>query len=296
MVDMKDPDAVMAEVRTLMSILFPSFDFSTTNRAFQDVKRLFLGEYSGYRACNTEYHNLQHTTDCFLAMARLIHGVALQGESLTPEHVTLGLLAALFHDTGYIQTDADREGTGAKYTLTHIQRSIHFLATYFKARSLPEHFIRDGKHLLQCTGLNVKIHEIVFSSHKTQVLGKMLGTADLLGQMADRTYLEKLLFLFHEFQEGEVPSCRTEIEFLKKTVDFFEFTRRRLAVDLGDVRKFMAPHFKNRWNIETDLYEAAIDQNRRYLHRILKDSENGHRPFLRRGEVTAKLAKRGFSE
>ncbi len=29
------------------------------------------------------------------------------------------------------------------------------------------------------------------------MLGEILGTADLTGQMADRTWLEKLLLLFH---------------------------------------------------------------------------------------------------
>ena len=30
----------------------------------------------------------------------------------------------------------------------------------------------------------------------------MLGTADLIGQMADRYYLEKLLLLYEEFSEA----------------------------------------------------------------------------------------------
>ena len=37
-----------------------------------------------------------------------------------------GMLAILMHDTGYLKKRGDNEGTGAKYTLTHVDRSIQF--------------------------------------------------------------------------------------------------------------------------------------------------------------------------
>jgi hypothetical protein len=43
-------------------------------RAFSDSANLFRGEYPGYRACDTLYHDMQHTLDVTLAMARLING------------------------------------------------------------------------------------------------------------------------------------------------------------------------------------------------------------------------------
>ncbi|MEW5908864.1 MAG: hypothetical protein AB1659_03600 [Thermodesulfobacteriota bacterium] len=294
LIDMNDPEAVMAEVRSLVSILFPSFDFTGLNTAFDDIKRLYRGSYPGYRPCNTEYHNLQHTTDCFLAMARLIHGAMIQEEKFSLENVSLGLMASLFHDTGYIQTNDDSEGTGAKYTLVHVQRSIDFMTSFFKARSYPNRYIHDGTDMLKCTGLNVNIHEIDFTSSETKMLGQMLGTADLLGQMADRTYLEKLLFLFHEFREGAVPIYSSEIEFLCKTELFFKMTHERFDGDLGGVRRYMIPHFKSRWNIDADLYATAIQRNQEYLKRILEKPENGHRQYLRRGNVVLKLKKRGL--
>jgi len=205
LIDMEDPDAVIAEVKGMIGAVFPDFKFSRIDEAFTDINRLFRGEFPGYRACNTAYHDLKHTTDCFLAMARLIHGAIIEGEFFDQENVTLGLLAALFHDTGYIQSEVDTKGTGAKYTLMHIQRSIDFMWAYLKERRYPAHYCLEGKNMLHCTGLTAKIREIRFLSEETKTLGKMLGTADLLGQMADRTYLEKLLFLYREIQEGGVP-------------------------------------------------------------------------------------------
>ena len=126
LVGMEDPHSVLDEVEHIVFTIFPEFDFEPVNRAFGDVVKLFRGEYPGYRKCNTEYHDLKHTTDAMLAMMRLTHGAILRGEALCQKHVTLGLLSSLFHDTGYIQTSDDDLGTGAKYTLVHIQRSIEF--------------------------------------------------------------------------------------------------------------------------------------------------------------------------
>jgi len=70
---------------------------------------------------------LRHTTDTFLAMARMIHGATLEGETFSERHINLGLIAALLHDSGYIQSESDLQGTGAKYTASHVQRSIDFL-------------------------------------------------------------------------------------------------------------------------------------------------------------------------
>ncbi len=56
----------------------------------------------------------------------------------------------------------------------------------------------------------------------------MLGSADLLGQMSDRAYLEKLLFLYKEFREAGIPGFNTEFDIIRKTVDFYEITVQRL--------------------------------------------------------------------
>ncbi|MCF8077370.1 MAG: hypothetical protein K9K87_14545, partial [Desulfotignum sp.] len=62
---MTDPAAVLTEVKDIVSSISPQFDFDAMNRAYDDVTALFNGDYPGYRKCNTLYHDLQHTTDCF---------------------------------------------------------------------------------------------------------------------------------------------------------------------------------------------------------------------------------------
>ena len=54
---------------------------------FNSVKDLYHGHFSGYRACNTGYHDLGHATATFLAMARLIHGAVLDGSVFAASNV-----------------------------------------------------------------------------------------------------------------------------------------------------------------------------------------------------------------
>ena len=284
MLNMENSESVFDEVRAIVLMMFPEFDFGTVERVSKDIVRLFSGQYPGYRKCTTQYHDLKHTTDAFLAMARLMHGAFVYGENLTREHVNLGLICALMHDTGYIQTLDDDAGTGAKYTRIHIRRSIAFTEKYIADNGLSKEDLAHYSDILTCTGLDTKINEIRFASREIELLGKMLGTADLLGQMADRAYLEKLLFLFYEFREGGVMGCDTELDLLKKTITFYALTRERFASELGSVNEYMCYHFKSHRNLNRDLYMETMEKNIGYLKFILEHHEEDYRDYLKRDD------------
>ena len=109
---------VLEEVMYILSLFSPDFDTKPVKNAFITTVNLFKGIYPGYRECKTEYHDLRHTTHTLLAMVRLTHGAVLNGMSLSNRNICVGLISALLHDSGYIQEEDDREGTGAKYTVT----------------------------------------------------------------------------------------------------------------------------------------------------------------------------------
>lgn len=69
-----DPTTVSGEINRIFVNLYPGKSTSVLNRAFKDLVLLHHGDYPGYRACDTGYHNLQHTLDVTLAMARLMDG------------------------------------------------------------------------------------------------------------------------------------------------------------------------------------------------------------------------------
>ncbi len=279
---MEDPYEVLAEVRKIVLLMFPQFDFSLVQNVFEDIVRLFQGKYPGYRPCNTRYHDLKHTTNCLLVMARLIHGAFINGLVFEERSVALGLISALMHDTGYIQTEEDETGTGGKYTLVHLGRSIEFMGKYLLDNAYSLEDWRFCRSCLECTGLEVKIDEIPFKSRDQEMLGKILGTADLIGQLADRAYLERLPFLYEEFKEGHVPGFEDELDFLKKTPGFWEFIKKRLVTELGQVDRYLRDHFRVRWGLDGDLDREAAERNLKYLKFILEHHESDYRKYLGR--------------
>jgi hypothetical protein len=136
----------------------------------------------------------------------------------------------------------------------------------------------------------VAIDRIQFPSQENEILGKMLGTADLLGQMADRTYLEKLPFLYEEFKIAEIEGLGSEADFFKSTPRFFEMTLFRFQNELSGVNRYMRPHFRVRWGIDEDLYMTAIQRSMDYLETILEYDPQNCRKHLRRAGAIGVLA------
>jgi hypothetical protein len=282
LMDVKDHKAVFNEIRTITSLIFPQFDFTPFNRTYKSIVSLFHGKYPGYRKSNVDYHDFGHTLSVTLAVARLMHGAVEAGYSLTEKDLNMGLISGLMHDTGYIQQKDDSEGTGAKYTLIHIDRSINFLEQHYRNDPMFRNDLDSFREILKCTGLNTNISEIRFTNKTVELLGKTLGTADLLGQMADRHYVEKLLYLYYEFVEGGITTFTNQLDLLEKTQGFYQMTRKRFSEELGDVYRFARYHFRKRWGIDEDLYIKSIENNLEYLDYVITHHRHDYQNHLRR--------------
>ena len=259
--DAESPEGIFLEVRRTLPGILRDADAKRLSRVFSDVRRLFAGEYPGFRGCNTRYHDLEHTTDVFLAMARLLRGAREEGILLDRRTVLIGLVAALLHDSGYIQREGDRAGTGAKYTASHIRRSVAFAREYLGARGYSAAEIAACCNALLCTGLHTRIGRIRFGTEGGALIGKMLGAADLLGQMASRRYPEKLPHLHREFLEGKIPVPRSEHRFLADTPRFHRSVLDRLSGELDGVHRYSRACFRAQRRIDRDLYLEAIGEN-----------------------------------
>jgi hypothetical protein len=266
---LENPQDVLAEVKKIILLMYRTYDFNEFEQAFGDILQLFRGGYPGYRRCNTLYHDLNHTMDCLLVTAKLIHGAFLNGINFDKRDVTLGLISALMHDTGYIQSADDDTGTGAKYTICHIERSIEFLQKYFYDNGFPPEYLLICRNFLHCTGLDVRIGEINFQTPEHEILGKILGTADLIGQMANDNYLEKLPLLYYEFKEGGVQGYLDEYDLMQKTPAFWEMVKQRFMQELGQVDRYLRDYLRVLWGINQDLYREAIDRNIQHLQSLL---------------------------
>lgn len=277
-----DCECVRREVAHVFSRFFPDESPTVFQEAFSGVARLFAGRYPGYRASNTHYHDFEHTCSVVLAEARLIYGALVQGIKIDFLTALKGMLSALFHDVGLIQTEDDTTGTGAKYTVGHEERSIQFMRQDLDGALDPDD-IEDIADCIRCTTLAMPPQRIAFRNESMRLMGNILGTADLLAQIADRNYLEKLILLFEEFKEAKLPGYETPYDLLTKTRGFYQnVARPRLDYDLEKADRFMRAYFRERWDVDRDFYDEAIHANLDYLDSIVAECREDLDCFLGR--------------
>ena len=283
-----DPKIVWAKAVDIIKLINPAYDFTVAQTSFDDVVRMFRGNYPGYCQIKTLYHNLHHTMDVFLCAVRLMHGVHLSGTKLSDKELTMIMMAALMHDIGYAQRTGEDTGTGAQYTLTHVGRGIKFMQRYIIQQDFPPDLAGPLKFIIRCTDPAENIPDMDFPDERTRMLGQIVCSADLAGQMADRTYLEKLLFLYLEFEEAHFGNYQSVHDMLSKTQDFYEKIHHKLDVDLGGLYTKLAIHFKDRYGVERNYYQESIEKNITYLTSITKQNEEMHLTMLKRGGIVEK--------
>src|SRR5262245_32688847 len=207
-VQVSSAPAVCEAVEQLFHASWPGASFERVAQAFDDLERLFSGRMPGYHGVDTVYHDRQHTLDMTLAMARLLAGHEHEhaGEArLEADRATMGLVTSLFHDAGYIRETTDHEHrNGAEFTLFHVTRSARFLARYLPTLGM-EDWVPVATRIVHFTGYEVQFDQIHLADPLDRTVGHLLGTADMIAQMADRCYLEKCRDrLYPEFVLGGI--------------------------------------------------------------------------------------------
>src|SRR5213078_2924496 len=240
-----EPASVSAEVIRIYRGLYENAPATELEQAFRDVTALYRGKHDDYYACDTEYHDIQHVMDVTLAMARLLDGYQRSRRSheepLTRELFLVGMLSALFHDFGYLRRRNDRTHRyGAEYTLTHVSRGSAFLRRYVRSLGLGDALAHAAGTLVHYTGYERPPEMIRLSDTLLRRVGQMLGTADILAQMADRCYLEKCRDrLYPEFALARLaghrlavsrtlPSFASGEDLVQKTPGFYQGALMRL--------------------------------------------------------------------
>lgn len=282
LVDGDNPVAAIAEAGRIFRFWFDEAVWEPVGRVAADIVELFSGHFPGYHACDTDYHDIRHTTDVLLATARIADGVFLDRGSFTPELAQGLFIAAVCHDTGYIRKSDELGGTGARFTSVHVQRSADFIRAYGSRWGLDAAHAGSAARMIFATGLKGEYGEQDWAAVREREAGAVLASADLVGQMADRAYLEKLLFLYYEFKEAGFPGYETEFDILRKTMGFYELTIKRLDESLGGIRSFARKHFAERWGVDRDLYAESMGRQMDYLQSILDDASTNFRKKLKR--------------
>ncbi len=273
--------AVSAAVRELFAAGWPGESFDRVATAFEEFERLFAGRMPGYHGVDTVYHDRQHSLDMTLAMARLLVGYEGSVEAhqrFGAERTVMALVTSLFHDAGYIREFDDRQHrNGAEFTLYHVTRSARFLARFLPSIGM-ENWVPVSTRIVHFTGYEIQLNQIHLADGRDRKLGHLLGTADLIAQIADRCYLEKCRDrLYPEFVLGGIAATQGDdgvlhiryssgLDLLRQTPRFVRETRtQRLEGEFEHAYRYVEPLFGGK-----NPYLEAIDRNVDYLQRVLR--------------------------
>src|ERR1700734_2713082 len=282
--------AVAAAVRDLFATPWPGEPFARVAVAFEEFDRLFSGRMPGYHGVDTIYHDRQHSLDMTLAMARLLVGYELTidgAQRFGAERAIMALVTSLFHDAGYIREFDDQvHHNGAEFTLYHVTRSAKFLARLLPTIGM-EAWVPVSTRIVHFTGYEIKLSQIHLADSRDRKCGHLLGTADLIAQMADRCYLEKCRDrLYPEFVLGGVAATTavdgslrvrysSGLDLLRQTPEFVRETFvARLEGEFEHAYRYVECLFGGK-----NPYLEAIERNLGYLHRVLRTERW---PMLRR--------------
>ena len=274
-IDTKDPAAVCREAKQVHKWLFGQDEGGEVfvERAFDWFVSAFGGQYLDYQAVDMAYHDREHSLQGALCYVRLMYNRHQAGaEPVVPRDMfELGLIAILLHDSGYLKRNGDAVGTGAKYTLEHVDRSCIFARELLTDKGFSADDILKVQHMINCTGLNVDFDSIDFQTQLERTIGLSVATADLLGQMSAVDYVDRISDLFKEFNEcWEYSGDRAESlhyesvdQLLDQTPNFWEkYVKHKIDTNCMGLYRFLRQPYPNGPNEYIMRIEANIDRVR----------------------------------
>ena len=263
------------EIVSILRLISPKAPIETVLRLHRDVSALFHGNISGFKANNNRYHDLRHTYAVVVATVRLMHGCAVEGTSWSSSALLHSVISAYFHDTGLLLRSIEKASSGAVFTSQHEKRSVEIIDDYLKLYPVAGVNRADYTNIIYATSMELDFNGLAFSTNELRGVAQVVASADILAQMADRYYIEQLPHLYQERRTGGLISHTSPFELMKDTARFYhDVIEQRLDVTFGGISDSMRSHFRERWQLDRDLYRENIQANIDYLKLIVARCEN----------------------
>jgi hypothetical protein len=263
------------EILSIAVNVCPDADLQLIREVHTDLAAFFAGSHPDFQKNTLPYHNLRHSQMVVLATIRLFDGLNCNSMPISADMLLRGLLAAYFHDTGMLLMEGDLAHSGTEYMANHEERSILFLRRYAARKALRADIPRDCATIIKYTDLDVDPSTFEFHSHEIQLVGQVVGSADILAQMADRYYLECLPLLYNELLAGGISQHDSALELMEHTANFYhKVVLKRLLSTFSHTSTAMQTHFRERYKIDRNLYIENIDKNVLYLNKIVKKCQD----------------------
>jgi hypothetical protein len=191
---------------------------------------LFHGKIAEFQPCDTAFHDFEHTMQATSAVVDLLEAHRQNSviATLKQRDWELAIAAAILHDSGYLKRRNDIDGSGAKYSSIHVGRScLHAWDLLPRFGFTPEE-LRQIQNAICATAVSVSMEEIPFREPREWLIGALVATGDMLGQMAAEDYPERLAGLYLEFREATIFSRLQKASFAayKNLLDLMEGTEK----------------------------------------------------------------------
>lgn len=265
---------LLKKIKTIYKENYQDDSVEILEKIFLDISNLYNGKRKGFLKCDTKYHDFSHTLHVIPPFIGIIDGWNKSGNRprISKKFFDLGIIAVLLHDTGYIKSEGDVEGTGAKYTFVHIYRSTVFAEYFLSLSGFSKKDITSVQNIIMCSGVSLDFKKIHFSSEEECLTGYALGTADLLGQLSASDYPEKLPELYKEFEEAYnyegfeklrkqgVMIYSSAEDLIRKTPYFYEVIVLERLKTFGSMHQYLTYHFKDSRNYFIEAIENNINK------------------------------------
>lgn len=275
---------VREQVCRIIRSIDPAHEMYAIDQAFDLIEAGCAGKLASYQSLQTPYHDQGHVLEVVLCSARLLHGLHLGGQVIDRPTIDACIVGALLHDSGYLMENTEAAGTGAQFTLTHVVRGVVFAEQHLTG-ILPAELLRSaGKVILTTDHRPVAIMPD-YDSRSQQLAAWVTATADLIGQMANREYLERLLLLYFEFREAGISFFTDIHDLLEKTDGFYRMMSTRLQNELGGLAPHLVRHFDQVRGVRRNFYLESVDRNLDYLATLVRQERTARLDRLKRGGI-----------
>ena len=96
---------VTDRIKSFYESSYADKDIGIVETVLNNVIDLFDGKREGFQRCDAQYHNLTHTLQTIPPFVDIIEGWNKSGNTpkVSKEFFSMGIIAVLLHDTGYIK-------------------------------------------------------------------------------------------------------------------------------------------------------------------------------------------------
>ncbi len=273
-IKMFHPTSYLATTELIDRVLGEAFGGTKTslcNGLITFSFELFHGKNPEFQPCDTAFHDFDHTMQATAAVADLLaaHWQNSVIATLKQRDWELAIAAAILHDSGYLKRRNDFDGSGAKYSAIHVGRSCFHAWDLLPPFGFTRDELRQIQNAICATAISVSMAELPFRDPREWLIGALVATGDMLGQMAAEDYPERLAGLYLEFREATVFSRLQKASFAvhKNLLDLLQGTEKFFN---GYVTRMLDHEWKGVYRILEDRQgkNRYIDRIRTNISRV----------------------------